>query len=150
MKYDDDAILFYSSRGEYGAFSNFSRHAVRYKNRIWKTSEHAYQADKFDAPDVKNKIFHANTPGIAADIGRDRKNPLRKDWESVKVQIMYDVIKAKFTQHDHLKELLLSTGDRLIVEHTVNDTFWADGGDGKGKNMLGKLLMRLRDELRTK
>ena len=80
-------------------------------------------------------------------MGRSRKQPLRSDWESVKVEIMRTALKAKFTQHDDLQEILLSTGDAAIVEHTERDSFWGDGGNGSGKNMLGKLLMQIRDEL---
>ncbi len=60
---------------------------------------------------------------------------------------MYDVLKAKFTQHKELKKLLLDTEDKILVEHTENDNYWGDGGDGKGKNKLGKLLMKIRREL---
>jgi len=55
-------------------------------------------------------------------------------------------LQAKFPQHQQLRELLLGTGDAVLVEHTRNDSYWADGGDRRGKNMLGILLMRLRDE----
>jgi ribA/ribD-fused uncharacterized protein len=61
---------------------------------------------------------------------------------------MLDALRAKFTQHDDLADLLLSTGDRPLVEHTANDAYWGDGGDGKGKNRLGRLLERVRRELR--
>ncbi len=74
---------------------------------------------------------------------------MRRDWESVKVAIMRDTLMAKFTQHDELRVLLLSTGDAKIVEHTENDAFWGDGGDGSGKNTLGQLLMQVREALRT-
>lgn len=60
---------------------------------------------------------------------------------------MYDIVKAKFTQYQDLKELLLSTAGCTVVEHTVNDNYWGDGGDGSGRNQLGKTLMRVRDEL---
>jgi ribA/ribD-fused uncharacterized protein len=80
-------------------------------------------------------------------MGRDRSKPLRRDWERIKDDVMYDALKAKFGQHPELAALLLGTGDAEIVEHTHNDSYWADGGDGSGKNMLGQLLMRLRGEL---
>ena len=81
---------------------------------------------------------------LAARMGRDRKRKLRRDWESAKLNVMREALLAKFTQHDELRELLLSTGDAKIVEHTENDSFWGDGGDGTGKNMLGQLLMATR------
>lgn len=86
---------------------------------------------------------------IAARMGRDRKKKLRRDWESVKVSIMRKAVQAKFTQHDNIREVLLSTVDAKIVEHTENDNYWGDGGDGSGKNMLGKILMEVREELRA-
>ena len=82
-------------------------------------------------------------------MGRDRKLPLRRDWESVKEKVMLDALRAKFTQNADLKAILLGTGDAVLVEHTARDAYWGDGGDGSGKNRLGRLLMRLRDELRA-
>ena len=63
------------------------------------------------------------------------------------MDIMRVALYAKYTQHQRLRDLLLGTGDREIVEHTSNDSFWGDGGDGRGQNVLGKLLMELRDQL---
>ena len=63
---------------------------------------------------------------------------------------MYDAVYAKFTQHEELKELLLSTGDTKLIEHTENDAYWGDGGDGKGKNKLGLILMKVRSALQGK
>ena len=83
---------------------------------------------------------------VAARMGRSRKRPLRTDWESVKDAIMHEAVLAKFTQHADLRDILLGTGDSEIVEHTENDAYWGDGGDGTGKNMLGMLLMELREK----
>ncbi len=58
---------------------------------------------------------------------------------------MKNVIIAKFTQHEDLKKKLLDTGDYKLVEHTKNDNIWGDGGDGTGKNLLGKCLMEVRE-----
>ena len=87
---------------------------------------------------------------IAARLGRSRNAAIRADWEVVKVSVMADAVRAKFTQHENLREILLSTGDATIVEHTANDLYWGDGGDGTGKNMLGQVLMQIREELRRK
>lgn len=102
------------------------------------------QGQKFDDPRYRETIRKANTPMIAARLGRDRKQKLRRDWESVKVSVMREALRAKFTQHPALRALLLSTGDAKLVEHTENDAYWGDGGDGSGRNMLGQLLMELR------
>jgi ribA/ribD-fused uncharacterized protein len=82
-------------------------------------------------------------------MGRDRKRPLRRDWESVKDEVMFEAVRAKFTQHEDLKAILLGTGGALLVEHTAHDRYWGDGGDGSGKNRLGQILMQVREELRT-
>ncbi len=118
------------------------------KKKRWPTSEHYFQAQKFAGTKHEEAIRKAKTPAIAARIGRDRKVRLRRDWDAVKVGVMRDAVRAKFTQHLQLAELLLSTGDAIIAEHTEFDDFWGDGGDGSGKNMLGRILMDIRDELR--
>ena len=64
---------------------------------------------------------------IAALMGRSRKRPLRKDWESVKDSIMHGAVLAKFTQHANLRETSLGTGNATIVEHTEKDRYWGDG-----------------------
>jgi ribA/ribD-fused uncharacterized protein len=141
-------INFYRTSDEYGDFSNFSAHSVFLDGHRWPTSEHYFQAQKFLDKEHQVAIRRANSPGMAARLGRDRKRPLRRDWESVKVDVMRRVLRAKFTQHEELRTLLLSTGDALLFEHTSNDAYWGDGGDGSGKNMLGRLLMELREALR--
>ena len=70
------------------------------------------------------------------------------DWEVVKEDVMRVAVRAKFTQHAALAEMLVATGDAEIVEHTPNDSYWGDGGDGSGKNRLGRILMEVRAELR--
>lgn len=142
-------INFYSTAGEYGCFSNFSRHSIFLKGKRWPTSEHYFQAQKFVGEPDEEEIRRAAKPMLAASMGRDRKRPLRRDWESVKEQVMLDALRAKFTQHEDLKAILLGTGNAKLVEHTANDSYWGDGGDGSGKNVLGQLLMKVREELRT-
>ena len=142
-------IEFYSPNADYGCFSNFSRHTVYLKKKRWPTSEHYFQAQKFAGEADEEQVRLAGKPMLAAQMGRDRKRPLRRDWESVKERVMLDALRAKFTQHDELRATLLGTGDARLVEHTANDSYWGDGGDGSGKNRLGALLMQLRAELRA-
>lgn len=144
-----DTINFYGRRMPCFEFSNFYRVPITIDGLKWKTSEHYYQAMKFaDHPDHIIAVRQTSTPMEAAKMGRDRNRPLREDWEEAKDMVMYDALYAKFTQHENLKKLLLETGNAILIEHTVNDNYWGDGGDGSGKNMLGKLLMVLRDDLR--
>jgi ribA/ribD-fused uncharacterized protein len=142
-------IRFYSVSGEYGCFSNFSAHPIALKGQTWPTSEHYFQAQKFAGTPDEEEVRQAKSPMIAARMGRSRKRPLRPNWESVKDSIMHEAVLNKFTQHADLREVLLGTGNAAIVEHTENDAYWGDGGDGTGKNRLGQILMAVREELRS-
>lgn len=142
-------IKFYSTGDDYGEFSNFAAFPIQLDKKKWPTSEHYFQAQKFSDPKDREEIRKANTPHIAARLGRDRRKKLRKDWEAVKVNVMRQALHAKFTQHEDLGRLLLSTESARLTEHTPNDDYWGDGGDGSGRNMLGRLLMDLREKLRS-
>lgn len=138
------AIKFYSAEGEYGEFSNFSRYSISMNGKTWPTSEHYFQAQKFPDVSYREKIRKAKTPSIAAKLGRTRTEKIRPDWESVKVQVMRDAVTAKFKQHKDLQDLLLSTGSAKLIEDTTDDDYWGIGSDGRGKNMLGRILMEVR------
>ena len=140
-------INFYRVKDPYGEFSNFAAYTITLKGKTWRTSEHYFQAQKFAGTEHEEAIRQQASPMIAARMGRSRKRPLRADWEQVKDDIMQEAVLAKFSQHETLRELLLSTGDALIVEHTKNDRYWGDGGDGSGQNKLGQILMDVRGKL---
>ena len=141
-------ILFYRTSEPYGEFSNFSPHPIELNGGTWPTSEHYFQAQKFAGTEHEELVRLAKSPMVAARMGRSRQRPLRPDWEAVKEDLMREALRAKFTQHPNLRALLLSTGESEIVEHTTNDRYWGDGGDGTGRNRLGQLLTELRAELR--
>ncbi len=144
----EQSIKFYSAKENYGEFSNFAPYPIKLKGKVWKTSEHYFQAQKFSGTDYENKIRKAPSPMKAAELGRTRKVKIRSNWDNIKDNVMYEALLAKFTQHSDLKALLLSTENKILIEHTENDDYWGDGGDGKGKNKLGKLLMKLRNNLK--
>ena len=121
--------------------------------KLWPTTEHYFQAMKFPTrPEYQEEIRKKSNPSVAKKMGQERDG-FRPDWEKVKDNVMFECLKVKFAKENHpeLHEILLSTGNAFLVEHTRNDIYWADGGDGgtgeKGKNMLGKLLVRVRDEI---
>jgi N-glycosidase YbiA len=145
-----NVVNFYSVSDAYGEFSNFADYPIMLNSLRWPSSEHYFQAQKFVDKAYQQKIRAANSPMLAAQLGRARTQKLRGDWESVKVEIMRQVLLAKFTQHENLRQLLLGTGAATLVEHTENDSYWGDGGDGRGKNMLGRILMQTREILRAK
>ncbi|MDY7013820.1 MAG: NADAR family protein [Cyanobacteriota bacterium] len=142
-------IYFYSTRGEYGCFSNFSRHGFELDGLYWYTSEHYFQAQKFATSDRAwfDKIRTAKTPKAAATMGRSREHPLRSDWEAVKDEIMERAVSCKFKTHAALREILLATNDEPIVENAPGDYYWGCGKDGSGQNKLGKILMKVREQL---
>lgn len=143
-------IHFYSVTDEYGWCSNFAPYLIKLGGKTWPTSEHYFQARKFEDSADEEAVRQARTPMLAARLGRDRKRKLRRDWESIKVSVMREAVRAKFTQHEDLARLLLETGDAKLVEHTDQDDYWGDGGDGSGKNMLGRILMEIRQELHAR
>ena len=142
-------IHFYHEADLYGAFSNFAPYPIELGGKTWPTSEHYFQAAKFAGTEHEDEILKAKTAGLAARMGREPRRPVRADWDAVKDDIMLTVMRAKFTQHADIRKLLLDTGNAELVEHTYKDSYWGDGGDGSGKNMLGKMLMQVRDELRA-
>lgn len=143
-----DKIMFYHLHEPYGEFSNFARFPIELKGKIWPTSEHYFQAQKFAGNEHEEAIRNAATPREAFIMGKDRTHPLRPDWDTVKEDVMREAVMAKFSQHAGLRDLLLNTGDAQLVEHTKNDTYWADGEDGSGLNRLGIILMEVREKLR--
>lgn len=156
LTYDDDVqrhlndsskvIRFYHKGEPYYEFTNFAPFPVDLDGKNWPTSEHYFQAQKHAGSSLEEKIRQAAEPREAFKLGRSRKP--RPDWAKVKDIVMYRAVRAKFTQYANLAQLLLSTGSAELVEHTENDNYWGDGGDGLGKNMLGCILMLVREELR--
>jgi ribA/ribD-fused uncharacterized protein len=88
-------------------------------------------------------------PKDVAKMGRNRQHPLRSDWEQVKDEIMQRAVLCKFQTHAEIRQLLLGTGDELIVENSPVDYYWGCGADGSGQNKLGQILMIVRETLRA-
>jgi N-glycosidase YbiA len=143
-------IYFYSTRGDYGSFSNFSAHSFELDGEYWPTTEHYFQAQKFPGTPQVDRIRQAKTPKDAAKMGRDRSIPLRQDWAQVKDDIMQKAVLRKFETHEDIREILLATGDEEIIENSPIDYYWGCGKDGSGKNMLGQILMEVREILRSR
>ncbi|KAF9142208.1 hypothetical protein BG015_001007 [Linnemannia schmuckeri] len=145
-----DSINFYRQGDAYGEFSNFYYAPITIDGLEWPTTEHYFQAQKFAHLEDKQYVElvrTSKTPSDAAKLGRKRSFPLRPDWEEIKDDVMRDCVLQKFLQHPDLTKVLLDTGKRYLNEHTRNDRYWADGGDGTGKNMLGIVLMETRAKI---
>lgn len=143
-----ERIGFYIRTEPYGFLSNFHRAYQRIDGKIYRTNEHYYQSMKARDSHTEGwiasapKAFHAMKAGRAL-----RENETMPEWETTKVGVMLTGLRAKFSQNPCLKQALFDTGDAELFEDSPTDMFW--GGQLEGsKNMLGKLLMQVRDELR--
>ncbi|KAL1740309.1 hypothetical protein HDZ31DRAFT_68060 [Schizophyllum fasciatum] len=144
-------ILFYHKHDPHYGFTNFSDHPVTYQGKVYPTSEHLFQALKFlpHKPQVAEHIRTISPSPRAAFTEAHRfQKEVRKDWSKVNVKMMEIAIESKFTQHASLRQELLATGNAELVEDSAQDAFWGVGPNGKGRNELGKALMRLRTQLR--
>ena len=129
-------------RGQYGFLSNMHDCDVKYNGLTFKNSESAFQAQKC----ISESHKFTNMSGPKAK-RYALTLPLREDWAEVRVGIMCEVVYEKFSQNPELKKKLLDTGlEELIEGNDHKDTFWGVY-NGNGKNMLGKILMKVRSEL---
>lgn len=149
-----DEIGFYRANEKpYGAFSNLYKRSIIFEGVEYQTSEHAYQAGKARKESVRKWLMDAPSPSLLAMAAHGLYVwDISPDWSKTKFDRMRGVLMAKFTQHDDLRELLMSTGDARLVEVATVDNavnrLWGEV-NGVGKNMLGVLLMELRDKLRA-
>ncbi|CAG8552255.1 4825_t:CDS:2 [Diversispora eburnea] len=149
-------IWFYNRNEKYYEFTNFKegypivaalvqpQMGERPDVRSWPTSEHLFQAAKFKKyPSICELIMNSKTARDALNIARNFHQFVDPNWQEINIQVMEWVVTQKFEQHPGLARMLVETGDQELVEHTEVDNFWGDGGGpNKGRNELGKVLMR--------
>ena len=142
-----DRVCFYEQ--DFYVLSNFSAFAVQWKDHLFQTSEAAYHWEKFpDHFELQQMILHAPSAHEAFKIA-ERNKPYRTSrWDDIKRGVMKDILEAKVQQHEYVHRKLLATGDRELVENSWRDAFWGWGPSRDGQNMLGKLWMQIRSELR--
>jgi ribA/ribD-fused uncharacterized protein len=165
---NQEKILFYDKKDKETYFlSNFYSIPVEYDGKTYPSSEHAYQASKFEDDDYREEIRNANTPGISRLLGTQKvkgnynwQEEVRKiidsypdvkvikNWDLIKDDKMREIVYLKFSQNPELMNQLLSTGDALLIENSPRDDYWGIGKNRKGKNRLGEILMETREKLR--
>ncbi len=138
---------------EYRFLSNFWYAEVEYDGVIYPTTEHAFQAAKFDDLEYREEIRKAVSPGASKKLGQTREYPLREGWnEGLAAQVMGELCAKKFANHPELKKKLLATGDAILTEtnHWGDDT-WGNSTttEAPGRNQLGIILMAVRSALRA-
>ncbi|MES2958502.1 MAG: NADAR family protein [Pseudomonadota bacterium] len=147
-KLDTDRQVFFYEQDFY-VLSNFSAFTLMWKGQLYDTSEAAYHSEKFAERDLRVRIMHAASAHDAfkfAELWKERRRP---DWDDVKVDIMRDILRAKAEQHEYVRRKLLATGDRELVEDSWRDDYLGWGANRDGKNMLGRLWMEVRADLRA-
>jgi ribA/ribD-fused uncharacterized protein len=142
-------IRFYRAAGEYGFLSNLFLSRVELDGRVFAAAEYAYQYAKPNDPKVAEWLVGAPKPHLCAIAAHGLLYyDMNPNWQKIKADRMRAVLSAKFTPGSALATRLLSTGEAKLIEESKTDAFWGIGAKGKGRNMLGVLLMQLRDELR--
>jgi ribA/ribD-fused uncharacterized protein len=145
---DDDIRFYRANEKPYGAFSNLYKSPIEFEGRKYPTAEHAYQAGKALKPEVREWILAAPSPALAAMAAHGLYTwDVVPNWNEIKFDRMRRVLRAKFTQHTHLRALLIQTGDKRLVEvgsaNNAVNRLWGEV-NGVGQNMLGQMLMELR------
>jgi ribA/ribD-fused uncharacterized protein len=142
-------IRFFSRTDRYSEFSNFAAFGFEIDGQHWPTVEHYFQARKFSDAEHIERIRSAGSPKQAKSLGRSRKFPIREDWDDERDVAMLEAVRAKFMSHPDLRDLLVSTGKRRLVEASPFDSYWGEGRNGRGRNRLGEILMQVREELQA-
>lgn len=161
-KLDTETQIFFYEQDFY-VFSNFSAFRVLWRGRDFDTSEAAYHWERFAIGQDANRspAFGSMAAAVADDIrfaasaheafklAQEHKSLQRPDWDAVKVRVMGDILRAKVSQHEYVRRKLLASGDRELIEDSWRDDFWGWGPNHDGQNMLGKLWMEIRQQLRA-
>ena len=145
----DEVIGFYPR--EFYPFDNFSSFKVEWNGYLFSSVEEAYQAASFMGSDEElvEKIKKSHSADEAQRIAYANRDKRREDWDDVKISIMEELLRLKIKQNPYVKKKLLQTGDYMIVEDSPKDDFWGWGPNRNGQNNLGKLWMKLREELKN-
>jgi ribA/ribD-fused uncharacterized protein len=150
-KLDNDLQVFFYEQDFY-VLSNFSAFTLQWKGHRFDTSEAAYHWEKFEGTgndSIQMSILCAPSAHEAFKIAESYKHYRRLDWDEVKVDIMRCILCAKVEQHEYVGRKLLQTGNRELIEDSWRDAFWGWGENHDGRNMLGRLWMQVRQQLRS-
>jgi len=150
----DDTIDFFRENEPHGALSNFWREPIVWRGRTYASAEHLYQSRKYnyDGASAASRAYAevirlASTPYKAKVLARDGTRGGTKCDNDTKIAIMREVLREKYRQCKHARNVLRATGNMRLVERSEYDPFWGKGMNGKGENWLGRLLEEVRATL---
>ena len=144
----NNSIKFYRANGKYGFLSNLYKEPVFFEGKWWDTAEHAYQFGKFRDKEIAEWVMSAPKPHLVSVVGHGIfAFDITPNWSKIKVERMKNILHSKFSLNQELKKKLIETEDSILIENSKTDNFWGIGPKFKGKNMLGKLLMEIREKL---
>ncbi len=131
--------------------SNTIKIAFNLDGKKWPTTEHYFQAMKSNDSRVQETVRKLHTARDAFQYFRSNPRLVRHDWHQKKLGAMVRAVRAKFSQNSNLKNMLLGTGNSILVENTslapYDDPYWGNGLNDNGENHLGRILMHVRAEL---
>ena len=150
-KLDNDKQVFFYEQ-EFYVLSNFSAFRLRWKNLDFDTSEAAYHWEKFSDntyyhEKIRKELLSCRSAHETYYVARVYMHYKRQDWNDVKIPIMKSILEAKVDQHPYVKEKLIQTKNRELIEDSWRDDFWGWGPNKNGRNELGKLWMKIRSEI---
>lgn len=141
-----EPVFFYER--EFYVFSNFSSFMLEWKGLVFPTSEHAYHWEKFVGnPEIQHKIITARSAHDSLKIAHEYRQQYIANWDDIKLDVMTDICRAKLQQHPYVMKKLMQTSGRPIIEDSWRDDYWGWGPNQDGNNHLGKIWMKLRDEI---
>jgi hypothetical protein len=145
----DSEPLYVSRSDDSNPLSSFSNHGFSLDEADWKTVEHYYQGMKFTDPEQRAAIRNTASPAEAGQLAKRHARAVRKDWKNIRQTVMTRGVYTKCLTHPEVAKALLMTDTRKIVESSMYDYYWGCGRDGRGDNTYGKVLMAVREKLKT-
>jgi ribA/ribD-fused uncharacterized protein len=144
---DDQEFIGFMLKDWY-VFDSFAPFQIEWRGKLYPTAEHAYQAAHFSQnPELAEQVRTSRSPKAAQELANKHSDQDDPDWKGKKLTIMEDILSHKLDQHSCIREVLTSTGNKPLVETNDNDEFWGWGKSHAGQNHLGKLWMKLREDL---
>ena len=141
--------IFLSRTDALNPLASYSKYSFELDDAEWPSLEHYYQGMKFEDPEIREQVRNAPDPSGAARLAGQHKKKIRKDWRKLKQTYMTRGAYIRCRTHPEVARALLQTADSIIVESSQFDYFWGCGRDGRGDNVFGRILMEVRERIKS-